>query len=328
VIRNQAEWWNATVSRDATADGRFVYAVVTTGIYCRPSCPTPTPLRRNVRFFPDSDAAEAAGFCACKRCRPTVASPFAWQIAAVDKACDILHRSEHAPSLATLAAAVGVSRFHFHRIFRAMLGVTPGEYASAVRWQRLAASLEAGRPVADAIYGSGYGSISRAYAKARQVLGMTPAARRAGGVGLEVRFAVVERGAGHVLVAATGEDVCVIELGGDPAALVARLRRHLPAAVIKRHAADATAALTDAVRRAELPPRALELQPEARDLAFRARVRKASRGCLDVRVPAKLIEPARSASDRSGAHWVCADGAAGRRLRAPRHEARFGWSTL
>jgi AraC family transcriptional regulator of adaptative response/methylated-DNA-[protein]-cysteine methyltransferase len=316
------------VGRDAAADGRFVYAVVTTGIYCRPSCPTPTPLRRNLRFFPDSDAAEAAGFCACKRCRPTVASPFAWQIAAVGKACDILHRSEHAPSLGALAAAVGVSRFHFHRTFKTMLGITPGEYASAARSQRLVASLEAGYPVAAAIYDAGYGSISRAYTRVRQAVGMTPAARRAGGAGLEIRFTIVQRVGGYVLVATTAEGVCAIELGGDPTTLMARLRRHLPATAIKQHAADATVLLEDAVRRAELPPRALALQPEVRELAFHARVKKAARACLSIWVPAKPIELARSASDRSGARGVCADGAAGHRLRAPRREARFGWSTL
>jgi AraC family transcriptional regulator of adaptative response/methylated-DNA-[protein]-cysteine methyltransferase len=183
VIRDQVACWEATVSRDAAADGRFVYAVVTTGIYCRPSCPTPTPLRRNVRFFAASAGAEAAGFCACKRCRPTLVSQFAWQIAAVGKACEILHASERAPSLAALAAAVGVSRFHFHRIFKAVLGTTPAEYAHALRGRRLADNLEAGRPVAEAIYGAGYGSVSRAYEKVRQTLGMTPAARRAGGAG-------------------------------------------------------------------------------------------------------------------------------------------------
>jgi AraC family transcriptional regulator of adaptative response/methylated-DNA-[protein]-cysteine methyltransferase len=261
------------VGRDAAADGRFVYAVVTTGIYCRPSCPTPTPLQRNVRFFSNNAAAEAAGFCACKRCRPTLVSPFAWQIAAVGKACDILHTSERAPSLTVLAAAVGVSRFHFHRIFKAVLGTTPGEYAHELRWRRLADSLEAGHPVAEAIYCAGYGSMSRAYEKVRQALGMTPAARRAGGAGTKVRFAVVERGRGLVLVAATAEGFCTIELGDDAAELEERLRRHLPAAAVERCDADLTATVAAAVRRSELPPQALGLPVDARDVAFLARLR-------------------------------------------------------
>ena len=240
VIADESECWSAVVSRDAAADGRFVYAVVTTGIYCRPSCPTPTPLRRNVRFFPDHAAAEAAGFYACKRCRPTLASPLAWHVAAVGKACAILSASERAPSLAAVADAVGVSRFHFHRVFKEVLGTTPGEYFKAVRWRRLAQSLASGRPVTEAIYGAGYGSISRAYENARKVLGMTPAARRAGGAGIRVRFTVVEQGIRQVLVAATDEGVCAIEFGDDPAELEARLRRHLPAAVIERLDANST----------------------------------------------------------------------------------------
>ena len=141
MIADRIGRWNAVVGRDAAADGDFVYAVVTTGIYCRPSCPTPTPLRRNVRFFPDPAAAEAAGFCACKRCRPALASPLAWRVAAVGKACAILSASERAPSLAAVAGAVGVSRFHFHRVFKDVLGTTPGEYFKAVRWRRLATSI-------------------------------------------------------------------------------------------------------------------------------------------------------------------------------------------
>jgi AraC family transcriptional regulator of adaptative response/methylated-DNA-[protein]-cysteine methyltransferase len=168
---------------------------------------------------------------------------------------------------------VGVSRFHFHRIFKAVLGTTPAEYAHALRGRRLADNLEAGRPVAEAIYGAGYGSVSRAYEKVRQTLGMTPAARRAGGAGTRVRFAVVERRTGLVLVAATAEGICTIESGSDAPELEERLRRHLPAAAVERCDADLTAAVADAVRRAELPAQALELLADARDVAFRVRLR-------------------------------------------------------
>jgi AraC family transcriptional regulator of adaptative response/methylated-DNA-[protein]-cysteine methyltransferase len=273
VIADEGECWSAVVSRDA-ADGRFVYAVVTTGIYCRPSCPTPTPLRRNVRFFSDPAAAEAAGFCACKRCRPTLASPLASHVAAIDRACAILSASERAPSLAAVANAVGVSRFHFHRVFKEVLGTTPGDYFMAVRWRRLAQSLAIGRPVTEAIYGAGYGSISRAYENARKVLGMTPAERRAGGAGIRVRFTVVEQGIRQVLVAATDEGVCAIEFGDDPAELEARLRRYLPAAVTERLDANSIALVAAAARRAELPPLALGLPAEVRDVAIRARLRR------------------------------------------------------
>jgi AraC family transcriptional regulator, regulatory protein of adaptative response / methylated-DNA-[protein]-cysteine methyltransferase len=273
VIPDESGCWSAVVSRDAAADGHFVYAVTTTGIYCRPSCPTPTPLRGNVRFLSDPAAAEAAGFCACKRCRPTLASPLAWHVAAVGKACGILSKSERAPSLSAIADAVGVSRFHFHRVFKEVLGTTPGEYAKVVRWRRLAQSLAAGRPVTEAIYDAGYGSISRAYETARKALGMTPAARRAGGAGIRVWFTVVGQGSRQVLVAATDEGVCAIEFGDDLAELEASLRRQLPAAVIERLDVDTAAWIAATARRAELPPQAFGLPVEPRDVAFRARLR-------------------------------------------------------
>jgi AraC family transcriptional regulator of adaptative response/methylated-DNA-[protein]-cysteine methyltransferase len=273
VIRDESECWSAVASRDAAADGRFVYAVVSTGIYCRPSCPTPTPLRQNVRFFPDPAAAEAAGFCACKRCRPTLASPLAWHVAAVGKACAILSTSERAPSLAAVAEAVGISRFHFYRVFKEVLGTTPGEYFNAERRQRLAQGLASGRPVTEAIYGAGNGSISRAYENARKVLGMTPAARRAGGAGVRVRFTIVEQGIRQMLVAATDEGVCAVEFGNDPAELEASLHRLLPAAVIEWFDGETLARVAIAARRAELPPRALGLPVDVRDVAIRARLR-------------------------------------------------------
>ena len=291
VIVDESECWSAVVSRDAVADGRFVYAVVTTGIYCRPSCPTPTPLRRNVRFFPDSAAAEASGFHACKRCRPTLASPFAWHVAAVGKACGILSESERAPSLSAIAHAVGMSRFHFHRVFKEVLGTTPGEYANVVRWRRLAQSLASGRTVTEAIYGAGYGSISRAYENAREVLGMTPAARRAGGAGTRVRFTVVEQGITRVLVAATDDGVCAIEFGDDPLELEARLRRHLPTAVMERLDADAAARVATAVRRAELPPLALGLPADVREVAIRARLRSFLQQGLSTRPQSRVGQP-------------------------------------
>jgi AraC family transcriptional regulator of adaptative response/methylated-DNA-[protein]-cysteine methyltransferase len=272
VIADQSKCWSAVVRRDAAADGRFVYAVVTTGIYCRPSCPTPTPLRRNVRFFSDPAAAEAAGFCACKRCRPTLPSPLAWHVAAVGKACVILGTSGRAPSLAAVAEAVGMSPFHFCRVFKEVLATSPGAYFQAVRWQRLAEGLASGRSVTAAIYDAGYGSVSRAYESARGVLGMTPAARRAGGAGTQVGFTIVEHGKELMLVATTDEGVCAIEFGLDPAELEARLQRQLPAAAIERLDANAAAPLASAARRAALPPQALELPPAVREIAIRARL--------------------------------------------------------
>jgi AraC family transcriptional regulator of adaptative response/methylated-DNA-[protein]-cysteine methyltransferase len=291
VIADEGECWSAVVTRDPAADGPFVYALVTTDIYCRPSCPTPTPLRRNVRFFPDPVAAEASRFQACKRCRPTLASPLAPHVAATGKACAILSASERAPSLAEVADAVSVSRFHFHRIFKKVLGTTPGEYFKAVRWRRLAQNLTSGRRVTEAIYNAGYGSISRAYENAPKVLGMTPAARRAGGAGIRVRFTVVEQGIRRVLVAATDKGVCAIEFGDDPAELEAGLRRHLPAAAIERLDANTTTQVAAAARRAELPPQALGLPADVRDVAIRARLRRFLGQGLSTRPQSWLAQP-------------------------------------
>lgn len=274
MIADESECWSAVACRDGAADGRFVYAVISTGIYCRPSCPTPTPRRRNVRFFADPTTAEVAGFIACKRCRPSLASPFVGHVAAVDKACAILNASEHTPSLATVADAVGVSRFHFHRVFKEVLGTTPGEYFKALRWRRLTQNLSSGRQVTEAIYSAGYGSVSRAYENARKTLGMTPAAWRAGGAGIRIGFAVVEQETGHVLVATSDEGLCTIEFGDNPIELAARLRHYLPAAVTERLDADSTTLVVAAARQAELPPLALGLPPEVREVALRARLRR------------------------------------------------------
>jgi AraC family transcriptional regulator of adaptative response/methylated-DNA-[protein]-cysteine methyltransferase len=280
VITDEGKCWAAVVGRDLEADGRFVYAVVTTGIYCRPHCPTPTPLRQNVRFFACSDAADRAGFLPCKRCRPTLASPIVWHAVAVGKACAILLARERPQSLATLSAAVGISPFHFHRIFKEVLGITPGAYAKAARWQRLADSLAAGRPVTEAIYGAGYGSISRAYEKARRMLGMTPAERRAGGGGRTIRFSTAHGSVGSVLIATTDDGVCAIDFGDDPVALEARLHRSLSGAEIERHDADMAERVADAVRRSELPSGALGLPREICHTAVRARIGKAIAGLI------------------------------------------------
>lgn len=273
MVRDGNRCWDAVIQRDAAADGRFVYAVTTTGIYCRPSCSTPTPLRRNVRIFASASAAEAAGFVPCKRCRPTLASPLAAHVAAVGRACAILGASRRAPPLATVADAVHISRFHFHRIFKQVLGTTPARYVEAARWRRLAEALASECAVTRAIHRAGYDSVSRAYEHAQEGLGMTPAVRHAGGTGTRVWFAVVQDGVGQALVALTRQGVCAIELGDDPETLAAGLRRDLPGAVIARLDASATAWIRATLRRAALPPLAWELPAEVREVALQARLR-------------------------------------------------------
>jgi AraC family transcriptional regulator of adaptative response/methylated-DNA-[protein]-cysteine methyltransferase len=215
------ERWAAVIGRDPAADAAFVYGVTTTGVYCRPTCPSRRPRRDNTRFFTSTAAAEAAGLRPCKRCRPRRGDggdPGHAELVA--RACRLIEEADEPPDLAALAAAVGLSRHHFHRVFVAETGVTPKAYAEAERARRLRRQLDGGTSVTDAIYAAGYGSNGRFYASSTARLGMTPSRFREGGVGTEVRFAIGRCSLGSVLVAATDQGVCAIELGDDPDALI------------------------------------------------------------------------------------------------------------
>ena len=201
--------WTAVKSRDATADGSFVYGVRTTGVYCRPGCTSRLPLRRNTVFFETTAAAEEAGLRACKRCRPTDVSAASRHVAAVEKACTLLRTSETMPSLGELADAACISRFHFHRVFKQITGVTPRDYARSHRLGRLGEKLDSGQPITASIYAAGFGSSSRAYEAAPAGLGMTPGTRRRGGSGETIRFVTVATPLGWALVAATGRGICM-----------------------------------------------------------------------------------------------------------------------
>jgi AraC family transcriptional regulator of adaptative response/methylated-DNA-[protein]-cysteine methyltransferase len=233
--------WQQVLQRDASADGQFFYAVKSTGIYCRPSCPSRRPARQNVRFFPTASAAEQAGFRACKRCRPELATPRPDpQAELIASATDYLAR--HATErirLADLARVTGVGRLTLLRGFRRVLGVSPGEFA---RTQRVAHFKDALRPkasaslinptaqppakrITDAIYESGFGSSSRLYESSRDSLGMTPRTLRAGGAGLVIRYATARSPLGRMLAAATDAGICAIAFGRDDAELTADLRQ-------------------------------------------------------------------------------------------------------
>ncbi len=221
----------AVATRDARADGRFFYAVVTTGVFCRPSCAARLALRKNVAFYRDADAAEHAGFRACKRCRPHDASMHDRTIAIVAAARTRIAEAETAPSLAELADAAGMSRFHFQRLFVAACGMSPKRYAIAVRAQRVADRLAAGASVTGAFYDAGYASSSRFYADAPS-FGIAPKALRAGAAGIVMHVAVTPTSLGHMLVAATERGVCAVLFGDDIAMLQADLRRRFVAATI------------------------------------------------------------------------------------------------
>ena len=181
--------WEALRRRDRVFDDRFVYSVKTTGVYCRPSCAARPARRENVAFHASPAAAEAAGFRACLRCRPDGESLQERHTAVIDRACRLIDSAEEEPDLAALARVAGLSRFHFHRLFKDRLGVTPKAYAAARRAARTAAALAETATVTAAIYDGGFASSGRFYASARERLGMTPSARRRGGVGETIRFA-------------------------------------------------------------------------------------------------------------------------------------------
>ena len=265
--------WDQVLRRQP---GEFRYAVTTMGVYCRPGCPSPRPLRKNVRFFPDNRAAEAAGFRACKRCDPKGERAAIAQ-AVVRDACGFIEAEETIPSLEALAARSGYSRFHFLRMFRDHTGLTPRSYAEGVRARRLQTALGTGARVADAVVDAGYGSESRVYEKTGALLGMTPGAARRGGAGEVIRTAFADCPFGRLLVGATGKGVCFIGFAEPDAALLGDLRQRFPRAEV---VAD-DAALADTVRSvlgflAE-PRRALDLPLDLRGTAFQQRVWRALR---------------------------------------------------
>jgi AraC family transcriptional regulator, regulatory protein of adaptative response / methylated-DNA-[protein]-cysteine methyltransferase len=238
--------WRAVIARDRREDGAFVYAVRTTGVYCRPSCPSRRPLRQNVAFFAAADDAERAGFRACHRCRPR-STEGALIDACVQAARAYLdaHLDEKV-TLAALAAHVGVSAAHLQRTFKARVGLSPKGYADARRMARFKEVVQGGASVTEAMYGAGFGSSRELYERAPEALGMTPGAYRRGGRGASIRYTIVESALARVLVGATDRGVCAVLLAAGDEALTRELRREFPEAEISREDA-ALAELSRAV---------------------------------------------------------------------------------
>ncbi|MGF6273602.1 AraC family transcriptional regulator of adaptative response/methylated-DNA-[protein]-cysteine methyltransferase [Massilia sp. UYP11] len=269
--------WDAVRRRDAAADGRFFYSVRTTGVYCRPSCPSRAARRANVAFHASSQAAEAAGFRPCLRCTPHLPPLAERQADAVARACRLIEESSDEPDLDTLAQAAGMSRFHFHRVFKAQTGITPKAYAAARRGARVRQELARGASVTDALYGAGYGSSGRFYAASSEVLGMAPSNYRAGGRGETIRFAVAECSLGAILVAATGRGICAILIGDQPEPLVQDLQARFPRAELRgaEQGFERTVALV--IGLVEQPRIGLDLPLDVRGTAFQQRVWQALR---------------------------------------------------
>jgi len=269
--------WAAVQGRDPAFDGRFVYSVRTTGVYCRPSCPSRAARRANVAFHAGPDAAEAAGFRPCLRCAPHLPPLAERQREAVARVCRLIDAADEAPDLDSLAQAAGMSRFHFHRVFKAQTGITPKAYAAARRGERVRRGLAQGAPVLDALFDAGYGSSTRFYAGAQAVLGMAPAHYRAGGRGETIRFAIGQCSLGAILVAATGRGICAILIGDAPAPLLDDLQARFPQAALEGADAAFGQTVAQVVALVEAPRIGLELPLDVRGTAFQQRVWQALR---------------------------------------------------
>ncbi len=262
------ERWAAVLARDSTVDGAFVFAVRTTGIYCRPCCPARRPKPENVVFFETAGEAEAAGFRPCLRCRPCAPPGGNLPLGAVLDACRMIAESETPPHLAELAASAGMSRFHFQRVFKRELGITPKQYADALRQARAREALPAAETVTAALYGAGYESAARFYARAGQALGMSPSDYKAGGRGQTIWYALADSVVGRVLIAGTARGICAIFIGASDDALLDELYARFPRARL----VAANDAMCDWVAQTvafiEMPKGAFRLPLDIRGTAF------------------------------------------------------------
>lgn len=272
--------WRIVLRRDRRFDGAFVYAVRSTGIYCRPSCPSRRPRRELVSFFPAPPAAELAGFRPCRRCRPEQRNGADPAVALVQAACRLLDADPDAlAGLASLSHRLGCSTHRLLRAFRRVLGITPSQYKDARRVHRLKAQLRVRRRVSPAVYAAGYGSGSRVYERADAQLGMTPATYGRGGLGMRIGYAIVPcaRPLGRLLVAATARGICRVALGAGPAELEAELRAEFPAAEIRRDTAGLGRTVSAILRHLTGREPHLELPLDVRATAFQRRVWEALR---------------------------------------------------
>ncbi len=263
--------WEAVLHRTPEADGKFVYGVLTTGVYCRPVCRSRRPRRQNVRFFDTPAQAEAAGLRPCKRCQPHLPDPHPHR-QAVLQACRLIDQSDEPPALADLAAAAGLSTAHFQRVFKKLVGVTPKQYALQKRLNRVQNGLQTEPTVTQAVYQAGYGSSSRFYEQAGLSLGMAPSTYRRGGEGIHIRYATAPCSLGWVLVATTDRGICAIEFADTPEALEERLKTRFPRARLSANAAELSDWMAQVLVFLEQPARGLDLPLDVQGTAFQRRV--------------------------------------------------------
>jgi AraC family transcriptional regulator of adaptative response/methylated-DNA-[protein]-cysteine methyltransferase len=266
--------WQALLKKDERADGKFWYSVKTTGVFCRPSCPSRQPKRENVAFYTTIKDAEKAGFRACKRCDPKGMGIAGRHAEAVAIACRLIEQADELPNLEQIAKAAKMSSGYFHRIFKAATGLTPKDYANGQRAGRVKTVLPKMGTVTEAIYESGFNSNGRFYAGSTKMLGMKPTEYRNGGTGNTIRFAIGESSLGSILVAASQKGVCAIFLGDDPEVLARNLQEQFPKADIIGGDAEFEKLVAQVVGFVESPDVGLKLPLDIRGTAFQQRVWK------------------------------------------------------
>ena len=287
--------WQAIVRKEEKADGDFLYSVKTTGVYCRPSCPSRRPNRENVAFHKSPEEAEKAGFRACKRCDPKSPSLAEQHAEVVATACRMIKEADEFPNLDELAGAVKMSPGYFHRLFKAATGLTPKVYANAHRADRVQKALPRRETVTEAIYEAGYNSNGRFYADSSKMLGMKPKEYRDGGVGNTIRFAIGECSLGSILVASSDKGVCAILMGNDPDVLARDLQDRFPKANLVGADSEYEKLVAKVVGFIEAPKIGLDLPLDVRGTAFQRRVWKELQ-----RIPAGKTASYSEVADRIG----------------------------
>jgi len=272
-LRNE-QLWQAVVARDARLDGQFVFAVSSTKIYCRPSCPSRRPQRERVSFFSLPEAAEQAGFRACLRCQPRNSRAVDPHLEMVQRACRLLDQSSDGDTLklAELAAQVGVSAFHLQRTFKRVMGISPRQYVTARRFGNFKQLVRDGESVTNALYDSGFNSSSRVYEQAAEELGMTPATYGRGGRGMKIDYTMAASPLGRLLVAVTERGVCAVRMGDTDQELENDLRAEFPEAKIQRADATLRAAVQKILRHLSQNEPHLDLPLDIRATAFQRQV--------------------------------------------------------
>jgi len=293
---NPTQQWQAVVNRDATQDGKFFFAVSSTGVYCRPSCPARRPRRENVAFFNQPEEAEKAGYRACLRCRPKNLGNA--QSNLVKAMCRYLeHHLDQPTTLAQLAKEFHQSPFHLQRTFKAVLGITPRAYADSVRMDQLKENLRAGHSVTRAMYDAGYGSSSRLYERTASQLGMTPDKYRRGAVSAVIRYACADSPLGRMLIAATDKGICAIQFADSDEELESGLKHEFPFAIRRRDDAGLLAWKQDLLRQMRGQKLNSQLPLDIQATAFNARCGRicnlspSERRVLTAKLPRRFISP-------------------------------------